>query len=66
MNKNKNDLLKISKDFCLSCKNEMRKWKDFETEQWTSMCINQKCNQFGITHRTLQNVHAIKFVSGFN
>ena len=63
-----------TKDYCLSCDKEMRKWitdservlKDGiyvpvpDTGKCVSMCITEGCDQQGIVNRAIQNQKAFK------
>ena len=51
----------FSKDFCLSCGEEMRKWIcDRYTLQCVSMCVNKECNQSGIVFESIKNINNFK------
>ena len=41
----------VTKDYCLCCKQEMRKWPG--NGEYKSMCVNDKCIEQGVVHRAI-------------
>ena len=52
-------MAKWTKDYCPSCKKEMRKWTT-DQEKCVSMCITPDCEQKGIVKRAIQNHNSFK------
>ena len=61
----------MTKDYCLSCGKEMRKWiADIERDddgnpiqnsgRCVSMCINQNCNEWGKIRRAIADINNFK------
>lgn len=56
--------LTFTKDYCLSCNKEMRKWITSD-RKCVSTCINKECPENGIVYRAIQNINNFKFKFSF-
>ena len=55
----KEKVKKWTKDYCLYCQKEMRKWRTSDLG-CVSMCVNPDCNENGLVYKSIQNINDIK------